>query len=196
MEARFGSIPGVVRTRVGYTGGTKTAPMYHNLGDHTEAVQVDYDPEHLSYEALLDVFWKGHNPRKKAWSMQYRAAVFFHDKAQKNLAIKTRDRLAEAAREKIQTAVLPAVPFYLAEAYHQKYRLQQQADLVREFRGMYPDTKDFIDSTAATRVNSYLSGYGSVETLEKEIDTFGLSPKGSKQLLDMIRRSGLSVKSR
>lgn len=196
MEARFGSIPGVIRTRVGYTGGTTKAPKYHDLGDHSEAVQIDFDPEQVSYEALLDVFWKSHSPTHRSWSKQYRAAVFFHDEEQERLANKTRNLLAEGTERKIQTAVLPATPFYLAEAYHQKYRLQLEGSLAREFRAMYSDHEGFINSTAATRVNSYLSGYGSLEALQNEIQTYGLSPKGIKRLLEVARSSRMAVKTR
>ncbi len=177
---------------MGYTGGTREAPTYQGLGDHTEAVQIDFDPERVSYEALLNVFWKSHNPTQRPRSKQYKAAVFFHDEEQEVLAIKTRDRLAESPEGKIQTAVLPATPFYLAEAYHQKFRLQEERILMREFRAMYPNKESFINSTAATRVNSYLSGYGSLEVLQNEIQTYGLSPKGIKRLLEVARASGIS----
>jgi len=70
---------GVVRTRVGYTGGSTKNPTYHSLGDHTETVQIDYDPTQISFEELLDVFWDSHRPTQRAWSRQYMAAVFFHN---------------------------------------------------------------------------------------------------------------------
>src|SRR4051812_14157562 len=70
-DARFGSTPGVVRTRVGYTGGELPDPTYAKLGDHTETIQLDYDPARISYEELLQIFWTGHNPVKRVWGRQY-----------------------------------------------------------------------------------------------------------------------------
>ena len=76
----------MIRTRVGYTGGTLENPTYHHLGDHTESVQVDYDPARIDYAALLDAFWQGHNPAASSFSRQYMAAVFYHDETQRQLA--------------------------------------------------------------------------------------------------------------
>jgi len=75
----------VVRTRVGYTGGDKPNPTYHNIGDHAESVDIDYDPEVTDYENLLDIFWKNHNPTS-FYSRQYMSAIFYHDAAQKEAA--------------------------------------------------------------------------------------------------------------
>jgi hypothetical protein len=122
--------------------------------------------------------------------------VFFHGDEQKRLATASRDRLAKDASGTIRTAVLPATRFHLAEPYHQKYSLQLEGNLVREFRAMYPDNDDFINSTAATRVNSYLAGYGSEEVLRKELQTYGLSAKGVERLLAAARTSGVLPKTR
>jgi len=177
----------VVRTRVGYAGGTTKNPTYYNLGDHTETIQIDYDPTQISYEELLNVFWDSHNPAQRPWSRQYMSIVFYHDEEQKRLAMETRDREAAKIQGQIFTEIVPASEFYLAEAYHQKYRLRQVPDLMEEFRVMYPDDEDFIDSTAAARVNGYLGGYGTFEALQTELSDLGLSPAGSKKLLDVAR---------
>ncbi|MGB5616246.1 MAG: peptide-methionine (S)-S-oxide reductase, partial [Desulfobacterales bacterium] len=71
---------------MGYAGGTKEAPTYHSLGDHTETIQIDYDPSQVSYNDLLDIFWQNHDPSSRAWSKQYMAAVFYHTDEQKKLA--------------------------------------------------------------------------------------------------------------
>ena len=83
-------MPGVIRTRVGYTGGTTVDPTYHDLGDHSETIQIDYDPTQVSYQALLDVFWNSHNPTTRSWSRQYASAVFYHSDEQKKLAMESR----------------------------------------------------------------------------------------------------------
>ena len=122
----------MVRTRVGYSGGKKLNPTYHSLGDHTEAFQIDYDPEQISYEQLLDIFWDSHNPTRQAWSRQYKAAVFGHNKAQLELAERSKARLASDKtsrwfNQKIETEILPIERFYLAEDYHQNF--WQKADI-------------------------------------------------------------------
>src|ERR1700722_5471534 len=132
-------MPGVVRTRVGYTGGRKKHPTYHDLGDHTESLQIDFDPSRLSYADLLDVFWKTHNPCGNRWSRQYMSAVFCADAEQARQALPTRDREAARLRNQITTELLPLDEFYLAEDYHQKYLLQHCMPLLKELAAIYPE---------------------------------------------------------
>jgi peptide-methionine (S)-S-oxide reductase len=178
----------VVRTRVGYAGGTTENPTYYNLGDHTETIQIEYDPAAISYEELLNVFWTSHDPSRQPWSRQYMSILFYHDEEQKRVAFEMRDRMATETGREILTEFVPFSGFYLAEDYHQKYRLQQDGVLVREFRTIYPDPGDFVDSTATARVNGYLAGYGSLEMLRDELDSLGLSAKGRDHLWERVSR--------
>lgn len=171
---------------MGYAGGRTADPTYHSLGDHTETLQIDYDPRVISCRELLDVFWKAHDPEAPVWSRQYMAAVFFNDEKQKRLAEKSRDQVARSRRKKITTRILPAGRFYLAEDYHQKYRLRQVQALAREFSAMYPGPSGFVNSTAAARVNGFVGGYGDPEFLKAEIDRYGLSAAGKKTLLEIV----------
>jgi peptide-methionine (S)-S-oxide reductase len=176
----------VVRTRVGYSGGTKENPTYHDLGDHSESIQIDFDPTQISFQNLLEVFWKAHDPTRRSWSRQYRAALFFHNEKQKRLALESRDREAARINGKIRTEILPATEFYLAEDYHQKYYLRQDFVLDNEFRKMFPSERDFVNSTAAARVNGYISGYGTITALKEELGQLGLSEAGRKRLLERV----------
>jgi len=173
---------------VGYAGGTKKNPTYHILGDHSEAIQVDFDPSQISYEKLLEIFWAAHDPTARSWSRQYKAAVFFQNDAQQKLAIETRDREAARRKTKILTEMVPFTGFFLAEGYHQKYYLRQNPDLLKEFKAMYPQEGEFINSTAAARVNGYLAGYGTAENLLNEVGSLGLSPEERKKLLDRVHK--------
>ena len=175
-----------MRTRVGYAGGAKKNPTYHSLGDHTETIQIDFDPERITYESLLSVFWASHDPTSRSWSRQYKTVIFYHDEEQRNLAVATRDRLAERTGAKIRTEILLHEGFYLAEPYHQKYRLRSVRDIMAEFSAMYPMDDDFVNSTAAARVNGYVGGYGSLEVLKSEMDELGLSPEASTRLLEIV----------
>jgi peptide-methionine (S)-S-oxide reductase len=177
----------VVRTRVGYSGGQKANPTYYSMGDHTEALQIDFDPEQISYAELLDIFWKTHNPCETRGRRQYMSAVFYHNDAQKKLIFETRQREAERRGEPIATLVAPAADFYVAEDYHQKHELRHSG-LMGEFRRMYPKDTDLTNSTAAARVNGYLGGFGSRLDLEKEIDRYGLSDDAKKALLTEVQR--------
>ncbi|NLE43693.1 MAG: peptide-methionine (S)-S-oxide reductase [Chloroflexi bacterium] len=190
MDSRFGSIPGVIRTRVGYAGGTKESPTYYDLGDHSESIEIEYDPTQVSYEELLAVFWDTHNPTQPAYSRQYMSAIFFHDESQKELAIASKESEANRLQATIHTLIAPAGHFTQAEDYHQKYLLRQRGDLLVEYQSVYPDVDDFIRSTAVARVNGYLGGYGTVAQLEAELESLGLSAEGQQTLVSLVRRSG------
>jgi len=147
---------------------------------------VDFDPEKTTYERLLDIFWASHDPTSKSWSRQYKAVVFYHDEEQRDLAVATGDRLAERTGATINTEILHYEGFYLAEPYHQKYRLRSVRDIMAEFSAMYPLDDDFVNSTAAARVNGYVGGYGSLEVVKSEIGELGLSPDASRRLVEIV----------
>lgn len=180
-------MPGVVRSRVGYTGGTTKNPTYTKIGDHTESLQVEYDPEKISYEKLLKLFWASHNPCEVSGSRQYMSAVFYHKDEQRKLAEKTRDDEEKKRGEKIKTPILPLDAFYLAEDYHQKFYLKQYKDIYQELRNIYPGDEEFMNSTAVMRVNGYLGGSGSAIGLQKEIDSYGLSPAARGKLNKLVK---------
>jgi peptide-methionine (S)-S-oxide reductase len=130
VEASFREIEGVVDTRVGYTGGRTLNPSYEQVCSdatgHAEAVEVWFDPERVSYDELLDVFWSIHDPttrNRQGWDFgsQYRSAIFFHDAEQEKHAIASRDERQGAVSRQIVTEIVAAPAFYEAEAYHQRY---------------------------------------------------------------------------
>ena len=130
VEAAFRQIEGVTRTRVGYAGGTLESPTYEDVCSHTtghaEVVEVTYDPDRVSYDELLDVFWGKHDPtqlNRQGWDIgdQYRSVIFFRDDEQHEAALgsKAREQVNWAAP--ILTQIEPAQTFYEAEDYHQQY---------------------------------------------------------------------------
>jgi len=179
-------MPGVVRTRVGYAGGSTEDPTYRSLADHTETIQIDFDPSRISYGELLNIFWKSHDPGHKTWSPQYKAVIFFHNEDQKRLAFESRKRAADREKGPVYTEILPHTGFFLAEDYHQKYRLQQEQEILGEYYAIYPSFPDFLNSTAVARVNGYLGGYGTPEDLKREIDGYGLSGSGKERLKEIL----------
>ena len=116
----FSKLPGVIETSVGYSGGTKINPTYHDLGDHTETVRIKFDPKVISYRELLAHFWQNHDPSYKAPN-QYKSIIFYHDEQQRKLAEQTKNEQEKKLKKKIATEIRPAGEFYLAEEYHQKY---------------------------------------------------------------------------
>lgn len=176
-----------MRTRVGYCGGTLKDPTYHNLGDHAESIQVDYDPAKLTFDRILDLIWASHSPCRTTWSRQYMSAIFYADDAQKKAILASKARVEEKLGQPVKTAILPLEKFWLAEDYHQKYELRCDAELMKEFSAIYPDAKDLLNSTAAARVNGYLAGRGTAAQLDKEIDLLGLSSEGKKRLRLFVR---------
>jgi peptide-methionine (S)-S-oxide reductase len=132
VEAAFRQIPGVVATRVGYTGGHVPNATYEQVCSHTtghaEAVEVTFDPERVSYDELLNVFWTKHNPTTKDRQgldigSQYRSAIFFHSPEQQAAAERTKEEQQAKLHwpRKIVTEIVPASEFYEAEDYHQQY---------------------------------------------------------------------------
>ena len=176
----------MIRTRVGYTGGNKENPTYRALGDHTESIEVDYDPGIISYEDLLKIFWRSHDPGSRSWSRQYMSAIFYHNEEQKKLALESRKREEAKTGGKMYTEIAPASRFYRAEDYHQKYYLRQRPELIRELKAIYPSNEDFQDSTVAARLNGYLAVKGSYAAIQAELGDL-LPPEESRKLLDIVQ---------
>jgi peptide-methionine (S)-S-oxide reductase len=132
VEAAFQGVPGVLDTAVGYSGGEMPNPTYQDVctdkTGHAEVVQVTFDPAKVSYQDILNVFWQVHDPTQvnrqgPDFGAQYRSAIFFHSPEQEAIAKKSRASLDASKKFKrpIVTEITPAVTFYRAEEYHQKY---------------------------------------------------------------------------
>jgi hypothetical protein len=136
---------------------------------------------------LLEIFWESHDARSRPWSRQYKAAVFYLSEEQRVEAIRSRDHETARTRQQVHTEILPAGTFYSAEGYHQKYALRGNAEMEPEVTAMYPGEEEFIDSTAATRINGYVAGYGDLRQLRAELGGLGLSEAGGKRLWEIVR---------
>lgn len=130
MEPPYDKLDGVASTVSGYIGGTKKNPTYEEVSagrtGHTEAVQVTYDPRKISYEKLLEVFWRNIDPLTANAQFcdsgsQYRSGVFYHDEMQKKLAEASKKEIAKRFKEPVVTEITAAGEFYPAEDYHQDY---------------------------------------------------------------------------
>ena len=132
IERSFRQVNGVTDAEVGYTGGSTKNPTYEDVctgrTGHAEAVRVEFDPAQISYEELLDAFWRIHDPTQlnrqgPDIGSQYRSAIFFHDEEQERAARASKEKLGQsgAASRPIVTEIVPAVEFWRAEDYHQRY---------------------------------------------------------------------------
>ena len=136
VEDLLSKTKGVTSTAVGYIGGKLPNPTYEEVctdkTGHAEAVEVEFNPDEISYEALLDVFWQNHNPttlnrQGPDVGNQYRSAIFYHDEIQKEIAEKSKQSLenSKSFTDPVVTQIVPAPVFYKAEEYHQKYFKKQ-----------------------------------------------------------------------
>lgn len=157
-DAAFGAVDGVVRTRVGYAGGTKRDPSYHALGDHTEAFQVDFDPAVVSYSDLLDRVFHSHDPHSQSRNTQYQNAVFAATASQRDTITASLDA-NDLAADGIETRIERLSQFYLAEDYHQKHSLRGEDRLLDAFREAGYDDAAIRESPAAAVVNAHAAGH-------------------------------------
>jgi len=182
-DALFGAVPGVIRTRVGYAGGSSPDPEYYSLGDHTETFQVDFDPSVVSYRELLDIFWNNHSPSARPWSRQYMSMILFHDQEQERAALQSSEQLEKESGENIYTEIAPLREFYRAEDYHQKYALRQRYRVMNVLSPHFSDTEEFTDSPLTARLNAYVAGHIDADFLRSEMKRLGVEEELAQAVL-------------
>ena len=163
------------------------------MGDHTEVIAIDFDPELVSYEDLLKHFFVGHNCAVSFGGRQYMNAVFYHDAGQKKLADQARDAAARARGidpSEVKTGIFPATDFTYAEEYHQKYALTRHPQVRKFLLATYPGPKALADSTVATRLNAWLGGglNNDRKALREEIEGYGLPESVERYVLATLKR--------
>ena len=135
VEAAFQKVKGVTKTTVGYMGGKLKNPTYEQVctdkTGHAEVIQIEFDNEKISYNQLLETFWEIHDPTQlnrqgPDVGNQYRSVIFYHNEKQKEQAEKSKIEIQKKFDREIVTDITPAVEFYPAEEYHQKYLEKQK----------------------------------------------------------------------
>ncbi|WP_235847552.1 peptide-methionine (S)-S-oxide reductase MsrA [Paenibacillus tuaregi] len=188
-EALFGHLPGVIRTRVGYAGGTTPDPTYRNMGDHSETVQFDYDPARITFEEILRVFWQHHNPVNinDYKGRQYMSLVLCMNESQKTAADRVAKEIVESGRARPETEVASCISWHLAEDRHQKYYLHRYPSAVAKLGMLYPDRHELLNSTLAARLNGLAKGYTNMERIRQEITSeWPLSQAEKGELLGLL----------
>ena len=135
MEPEFANIPGVSKVVSGYTGGSVSNPTYEQVSSggtgHVEAIEVTYNPAEVSYNALLEVFWKNIDPLDEYGQFcdkgsQYRAGIFYHDEEEKRIATASKEKVQSMFKQPVATVIKPASTFWPAEDYHQQFYIKNK----------------------------------------------------------------------
>ncbi|OXA42709.1 Peptide methionine sulfoxide reductase [Folsomia candida] len=163
--ARFGAIPGVIRVRVGFTGGTEEEPMYNDPKDHIEAVSLQFDPDRVTYQRLLELFWDYHD-----WTLenphQYSSFIFCHDEEQKSAAEASFLEMLKKTEKKVRTKIGTYTQFWQADDDFQHNLLQQHKNI---FPRLHIPFVQLAHSHLATRVEGYVCGYAKPELFDDEV---------------------------
>ncbi|WP_216855164.1 peptide-methionine (S)-S-oxide reductase MsrA [Paenibacillus alba] len=189
-DALFGQWPGVVRTRVGYAGGTHAQPTYRTMGDHSETIEIDFDPQMMTMEQLLDIFWSHHQPDNinDYKGRQYQSLVLYRDERQHGLIREVMKTREAAGKRKLNTEIAPFAGFYLAEERHQKYYLKRYPDAISKLSTLYSTQDELVDSTLAARLNGLAKGYTNLQRIISEIQTWPLPLNERESQITLVKR--------
>lgn len=187
-DALFGHFPGVIRTRVGYAGGSTDQPTYRQMGDHSETVQVQFDPEIIHFADIVDIFWNNHNSINinDYKGRQYRSLLFYSDEQQLETIQTVIAERKEKGLGEPETEIDPYSCFFPAEDRHQKYYLKRYPDAIVKLSSLYPRHEDLINATLAARLNGLAKGFTSLERIKNEINQWRLDPVERSRLIDLI----------
>lgn len=183
-EARFGSFPGVIRTRVGFAGGTAQEPTYRNMGDHTETVEIDFDPAIISFETVLKEFWRNHYPNRDNYKgRQYISLLRYRGQQQKRTIDRVKKEMEQELGEEIETEIEEFRDFTLAEDRHQKYYLKRYPKALEQLQDLYLEPGQLAGSTFAARLNGFVKGFGTRAALKEEIAGWDINQESRTLLI-------------
>jgi len=162
------------------------------MGDHTETIQMDYDPSIISYDSLLEIFWESHAPTYPSFSKQYMSALFYHDNEQKVIAEKSMKEKSISLGKDIYTKILPFREFTLAEDYHQKYYLRKIKNIKNLLR--LESDLELVNSPVATKLNGFICGHGDYSYVESYINALNNIDEKTRETLINTMASAHQVK--
>lgn len=186
-DAMFGSLRGVLQTRVGFAGGTSPKPTYRHMGDHTETIEIDFDPSVISYEEILRTFWKNHYPNRGNYKgRQYISLLRYHGERQKEAVFRIKEEMEKQLGEPIETDISAFRDFTLAEDKHQKYYLKRYPNTLHQLDDLFSQPELLVDSTFAARLNGFVKGFGKLPLLKKEIASWNIEEENKETLLNKL----------
>lgn len=188
-EAYFGSLAGVMRTRTGYAGGTTPMPAYRNLGDHTETIEVVFDPEHLSLDQVMRLFWRKHHPNRPPYKgRQYISLLRYKNQEHKGVIEAVKAEFEQELGVRIETDIAPLSQFTPAEERHQKYDLKRFPRVLEQLQDLFPKIEMLHDSTFAARLNGLAKGASNRSELVEEISGWGISEEYRNLLINRLKQ--------
>ena len=173
--AEFAVLDGVLRTRVGYTGGQLTTPSYDNLGNHIEVFEVDYDPEKISYEDLVNYYFSAYDATERPFSRRVHSVIYYRNENEKTIAQGVKGSLEKTLGRGVFTEVDAMEDFYLAEAEEQLLYLKVETSIYHELTQIFPDYEQQLLSILASKLNGHIAGYGTEDSLEELLKASSLS---------------------
>jgi peptide-methionine (S)-S-oxide reductase len=177
----------VIRTRVGYAGGTTPNPTYKQMGDHTECIEIDFDPQIIGFDEIVKHFWSSHNPYRGTYKgRQYLSILLFHDAEQKEMIERVKEGLEKSLAEKIDTEIASYQGFTLAEERHQKYYLKRYPKAMERLMSYYETHQQMVDATLVARINSFVKGYGTLAALKAEMAGWNIPGETKEKLVELI----------
>ncbi len=173
---------------MGYAGGTKENPSYREMGDHTEVLQVEFNPHVIRFEDILDVFFGNHNPSRLGIKpRQYMSILLYHTEVQRVKILEKKSEWEQTLTGVIQTEISPFKAFYQAEDYHQKYYLKRYKSATEALNIHFPSHEEFMQSTLVARLNGFVKGYGTLEGIRREIQEWGLDESEQETLWKLVK---------
>lgn len=186
-DAQFGSLPGVIRTRTGYAGGTSAHPTYRQMCDHTETIQVEFDPVQISFEDIVREFWRSHYPNRDAYKgRQYISLIFWESEEQRRSLEKLKKEKEQQLNEPVETEIRLFDGFTEAEERHQKYYLKRYPKALEQLAELYPEDSLLTRSTFAARLNGFVKGFGSRQQLLEECNSWPIQDKHRNVLRQVL----------
>ncbi len=188
-DALFGQLPGITSTRVGFAGGTTDNPNTRQTGDHTEMVEIEFDPEIISLESILNVFWSSHNPVNinNYRDRLYQSLILFRDPAQQHVIQEVMKSREEQGNGRPDTEVAPYAGFYPAEDRNQKFYLRRFPDAMDKLKALFATENELMGSTLAARLNGLAKGHTNLEKIIDEIRTWPISSEEQEAVIQLIK---------
>lgn len=177
----------MVRTRVGYSGGVQPNPSYHNIKDHAESIQVEFDPSKITFEKIIRTYFRN-NDASYPRSGQYRPIIYYHNEEQKNIAQKIKEEEEKKRKRQLYVEIQAASDFYLAEDYHQKYYLQGRSSLMKLTKLNKLPIEELIASPVAAKLNGILEHPDYAEMLKKELASYNFPEAAVKEIESIVGR--------
>jgi len=184
--AEYATVEGVLRTRVGYSGGDLTQPSYDNLGNHVEIFEVDYDPDLISYADLVELYFVFYDASMRPISQRVKPVIYYRTDEEYTMATKIKQVIEAQSEDGIFAVIEPFEIFYLAEAKHQLSYLKQETSLYGEISQIFENDDQLILSILASKLNGFIPGYGNPEELAAIIEDSGLSQQSMHRIDEIL----------